>query len=288
MRRLVFTVALAFALLLPLAVADTASGAARHDAYPLRVGSAGPRVCAGQWLLMGRRPGVYRSKRFQALKPGKPSCYFGRRTAAAVIQVKRELGYPKQYVRPVFGRTLHRYLTGEKARPLGYIARAARRHADEVRKQNAARLTYAARVIKLAQGELGCREFPDGSNYSRCIHKFQSITGAFRAPWCASFTQWLYWDSGFGTFADRSAGVFYIVGYGRSRGWLRTFPKPGWLVAFMDRRGHIGIVERVVKGGLWSIEGNASNRVLRRYHPLSNHRPKIYIEVPGLERPLPA
>lgn len=300
MRRLpLLLAALTLTVGLLLAAAGDASTRAptRHDAYPLKLTSAGPRVCAAQWLLMGRRPSVYRSKRFQTLERGRPSCYYGTRTAAAVVRMKRELGYPAAHLQPLFGRTLYRYLTGKQARPVGYIARAARRRADEVRERNAARLTYAARIIALAQRELGLgvREIPDGSNYdcygrgAPCrIRAYQAITGAFRAPWCVSFVQYLYWESGLGTFANRSAGVFYTVAYARARGWLRTAPKPGMIVNFMDRLGHQGLVERVVRGGIWSIEGNASNRVLRRYHPLSNYRPKIYIEVPGLQRAVPS
>jgi hypothetical protein len=202
--------------------------------------------------------------------------------------MKRQLGYPSEHLKPVFGRTLYRYLTGKQPRPLGYLARAARRQAVAVKPRSPAPQTFAARIVRLAQAELGCREIPDGSNYSLCIRKYQAITGAFRAPWCVSLVQYLYWESGLGTFANRSASVFYTVSYARSRGWLRTIPRPGMVVNFMDRLGHQGLVERVVAGGIWTIEGNASNRVLRRFHPLRNHRPKIYFEVPGLDRAVPA
>lgn len=275
--------AIALGVLLAPAAA-TAAAPARNDLYPLKLNSAGPRVCAAQWLLMGHRPSVYRAKRFQTLQRGKPSCYFGARTAAATVKMKRQLGYPAEHLQPVFGRTLYRYLTGKQPRPLGYLARAARRQAADVKPRSPAPQTFAARIVRLAQGEVGCREIPDGSNYSLCIRKYQAITGAFRAPWCVSFIQYLYWESGLGTFANRSASVFYTVAYARSRGWLRTIPKPGMVVSFMDRLGHQGLVERVVAGGIWTIEGNASNRVLRRFHPLRNNRPKIYFEVPGLDR----
>lgn len=254
-------------------------------------------MCDAQWLLGGHRPSVFRGD-WYALYKRAPSCYFGATTARLTVEMKRRLGFPKDAQTPRFGRDLYEILTGRRARPIGYVVRAARVRAAalEDARRRAQANTYAAKVVRVAGAELARNvyERPDGSNYdcdwpyAPCrIAAYQSVTGAYRAPWCASFTQWVYRQAGMGTFANRSAGVFYIVGYARSRGWLRTAPKPGYLVAFVDRLGHIGLVERVVPGGIYSIEGNASNRVLRRYHPLANERPKVYIAIPGLDRHLP-
>jgi hypothetical protein len=237
-------------------------------------------------LAAGNKPSVYRGKQFAPLKGGKPNCYFGPRTATAVVKLKRALGYPDHLLTPRADRHLVEILTGKRARPVGYVARAARRQAALVKARNPIAGTYAERVIQLARRELGCEEW-GGTNNSTCVRRYQYYTGAYYAPWCVSFTQAIYSWAGVGTFANRSAGVFYVVGYARQRGWLRSQPKPGYLVAFMDRLGHIGIVERVTSSGFYSIEGNASNRVLRRWHPFSNHRPKVYIAVPGIDRRLP-
>lgn len=279
-----FVLAALLGMVFMVAAAD---GAARNDVYPLRIGDAGPRVCDAQWLLMGRRPSVYRGRRYVKLRPGKPSCYFGRRTRTATVRMKAELGFPTSQLNGVFTRDVYLILRGRKARPLSFIARAADRQAAEVEAARAKLDTYASRIVRIAAGEVGCREI--GWNYAPCITKFQAVTGAYRAPWCVSFAQWVYVRAGLGTFANRSAGVFYVRDYARARGWLRTVPKPGFLVAFGDRLGHMGIVERVGRGYYVTVEGNASDQVLRRTHPLVSPRPQIYIEVPGvLSSPVPA
>lgn len=265
---------------------STAVSVIRHDSFPLRYRSAGPRVCDAQWLLMGKRPSVYRDRRFVKLTPGRPSCYYGLRTVRATRALRSELGFPAGSLDAGWTLYLKEVVTGEKKRPLSYVQRAADRQASEVAAAKAKLDTYAARVVRVARGQIGCRE--TSWNYAACIAKFQAVTGAYRAPWCVSFAQWVYVQAGLGTFANRSAGVFYVRDYGRARGWLRAVPKPGYLVAFGDRLGHMAIVESVGNGSYTTIEGNASDQVLRRVHPLRSSRPQVYVEVPGILAQVPA
>jgi len=255
------------------------------DPRLLHQGSRGERVRGLQWLLGGHRPSKFRIATF----PHKPNGLFGKRTASAVVEMKRRLGWPADELKPVAGDDVVDILTGKRARPIGYLRRAtARLAADKQIRADRASTACAKRLIALERGELGVHEQPWGSNDGARVRVYQAVTGAFHAPWCASFQMWALklarlafpktaWS---GAIADNSAGVFYIVGWARSHGWLRALPKPGYLVAFVDRLGHVGLVERVSKSGITSLEGNASDAVRERFHPFGR-RPMVFVRVPG-------
>lgn len=141
-------------------------------------------------------------------------------------------------------------------------------------------------VLKTARSFLGIVE-ATGHNDGAAVHDVQSTTGAYNAPWCASLVQTVLKRSGVGTYADDSAGVFYILGYARKHGDERDAPLPGRLVAFEEGGGHIGIVETVNGDGTYNtIEGNYNNRCERvRRHLGANHA--RFIEVPGMVRMKP-
>lgn len=259
MRRLTLLVCL-LCLATP-ALADAA------DRYPLHVGSTGPRVAGLKWMMGGHRPSAYRGIRCAT---ASPKYYYGRITGQCVKRAKYRMGFPLKVVNRVAGRDFVEMLKGDRARPRGYVARARARARAVVDMP-----PWAPTLIRIARGELGVAE--TSWNYSWRIAQYQSTTGAYHAPWCVSFQQWVRVVSGYGSIANRSAGVFYVVSWSSNRGLLRAKPRPGYLVAFMDRLGHIGLVEKVTRYGFWSIEGNASNRVLERYHSYGL-RPVRYIE----------
>jgi hypothetical protein len=270
------------------AIAFFSPAASARAAPPLlKQGATGQRVAGLQWLLSGGRPSAYGGVR--TLSRADVDGHFGQRTADAVVEMKRRLGWPDAALKPVAGRDLFEILTGKRARPLGWINRATKRLAAEKEiTADRASTDCARQLIATEQAEIGVHEIPDGSNDSPRIRVYQSVTGAFRAPWCASFQMWALRVArlGFpktawaGAIADDSAGVFYIVQWARAHGWLRATPKPGYLVAFVDHLGHIGLVERVFYSGFNSLEGNASNQVLRRFHPFGG-RPTVFIRIPG-------
>jgi hypothetical protein len=288
---LLLSIAVAFAATLAFAPSQASPGPVSALGTPaslLQLGSAGPRVAGLQWLLGGHRPSAYLGV---STYQGKPTGAFDEPTAAAVVAMKKRLGFPR--LEPVAGRDLLEILTGKRARPLGYLVRATRLLAEE--KQIAADsepTRCANRLIDVERSQLGVHEVPLGSNDGPQVHAYQEATGAYRAAWCASFQAWAYrlthvgfpssWDGFIGATRSDSAGVFAIVRNAQARGWLRAKPRPGFLVAFMDRLGHIGLVERVFYSGILSIEGNASDSVLRRWHPYGS-RPVVYIAIPGCD-----
>lgn len=53
-------------------------------------------------------------------------------------------------------------------------------------------LTFGQKVMRVATSQVGVREYPPASNAGPRVHDYQSVTGAYNAPWCASFVSWCY------------------------------------------------------------------------------------------------
>lgn len=53
-------------------------------------------------------------------------------------------------------------------------------------------LSFGQKVMRVATAQVGVREYPPSSNTGPQVTKFQSVTGAYKAPWCASFVSWCY------------------------------------------------------------------------------------------------
>jgi hypothetical protein len=50
--------------------------------------------------------------------------------------------------------------------------------------------TFRVKVFRVAHGELGVQEVPLGSNTGPRVRVYQSVTKAYKQPWCASFASW--------------------------------------------------------------------------------------------------
>jgi hypothetical protein len=243
-----------------------ASGVSAATAKPLqhealRLGDHGPRVKDIQWLLSGHKPSVYRN----SIHPygGKITGRYDLRTQRAVRAAKYQLGYPMRSVDGRAGHQLSQFLLGRRARPLSWIGVVSTRRHSAIAGQTAC----SRREVTLAVSQLGAHEVPWHSNRGPRVHVYQHVTGAYGLPWCASFVQWVLLNSGVGTIANRSAGVFYIVNWAHQHTMLHSVPKPGALVAYLSQLGHIGVVEKVTKTGFFTIEGNSGDAVRRRFHP---------------------
>ncbi len=144
-------------------------------------------------------------------------------------------------------------------------------------------MTPVAKLLAWYEKEVGTKEEPLGSNRGQRVHYYQSSTGAYNAAWCVSFLQKGLQALGIPRLADRTAGVFYLVGWARKHGLTRSVPKMGYFVAFMHGQGHIGIVKNVYKNGSFrTIEGNATNRVRGdRVYPKNGAY--AFVKVPGVD-----
>jgi hypothetical protein len=133
--------------------------------------------------------------------------------------------------------------------------------------------TPAARMVAMAQAEVGQAEQPPGSNNSPRIAQYRSATAGAPGPgpWCAYFTSWLARGAGV-PVGDQGQGfgsVDALYAWAQKSGRAIPAstgqdPRPGDLIVWDE---HIGIVESVLPDGrIQTIEGNSSDRVSRRVH----------------------
>jgi len=137
--------------------------------------------------------------------------------------------------------------------------------------------TPAARMVAMAQAEVGQAEQPPGSNNSPRIAQYRSATAGAPGPgpWCAYFTSWLARGAGV-PVGDQGQGfgsVDALYAWAQRTGRAQpngpgVVPRPGDLIVFHE---HIGIVEGVLPDGrIQTIEGNSSDRVSRNVHGTSD------------------
>jgi hypothetical protein len=148
--------------------------------------------------------------------------------------------------------------------------------ADGVAGASALSGTYApdgdspgARIVAIAESQLGQTEQPPGSNESPAIAQYRSATaGAVPgAPWCAYFASWVANQAGepIGESGQGAGGVSEVWSWAQSSGRAiangpGVVPKPGDLIVFGDE--HVGIVKDVLPNGqIQTIEGNYENKV---------------------------
>jgi hypothetical protein len=292
------------AVIAALAVLASVFAPAAHaaDQLPLHIGSSGPRVCGLKWMISGphgHRPNVFtkiQGTYTGALCPTRNAGYLGKPAGAAIFAYKYRLGYPAKWnskTRPVAGPYFFALLRGTKLRPPAWVALAASR----VTAIEPGATELALKVKALLLSQLGVQEQPLGSNRGPRISyavgsspSYQSATGAYGLAWCVSTQQWALQQAGYGTFADRTAGVYYAVDWAQQRNWLGAKAKVGALVAFItyDRAGrrvpgtgHIGFVAKVTASGFAYIAGNDANGVHERYIDFGA-RPYAFIYLPGV------
>ena len=126
-----------------------------------------------------------------------------------------------------------------------------------------------ARIVAIAETQLGQTEQPPGSNESPAIAEYRSATeGAIPgAPWCAYFASWVARQAGepLGSQGQGLGAVSDIWSWAQSTGRAvpngpGVVPKPGDLIVFGDE--HVGIVRDVLPSGqIQTIEGNYENKV---------------------------
>jgi len=126
-----------------------------------------------------------------------------------------------------------------------------------------------ARIVAVAESQLGQTEQPPGSNESPAIAQYRSATaGAMPgAPWCAYFASWAAREAGepIGALGQGAGSVAEVWSWAQSSGRAiangpGVVPQPGDLIVFGDE--HVGIVRYVLPSGqIQTIEGNYENKV---------------------------
>ncbi len=138
----------------------------------------------------------------------------------------------------------------------------------------------AGRVIASARGELGVRE-ATGNNDGVPAQRYSF---GQNEAWCANFVSWNFRQAGAQLPGNQDAigscdtmarelakrGALFQKGQGTPQpGDIIFFGKPGDLT-------HVGIVQRVENGQVYTIEGNSGNRVAERSYPLDSPRIMSY------------
>lgn len=125
-----------------------------------------------------------------------------------------------------------------------------------------------AAVCAYAHELVGIHEVPPHSNrgpvqqHAAGVTVIQSSTGAYGAPWCVSTVQYIWRQVLGSTWANRTAGVYYLIAYARSHGAVIPHPLPGCAVGYEIGAGHAGTVVEVHADGTFdAVEGNHSDRV---------------------------
>ncbi len=100
----------------------------------------------------------------------------------------------------------------------------------------------------------------------------------YRVEWCAAFISWLANELGYlNTLIPKTASVPTMVRWFRANGQLqrKTYePKPGEIIFFdwnVDGHpDHVGLVEKVENGRIYTIEGNSKDECKRRDYPITS------------------
>lgn len=120
---------------------------------------------------------------------------------------------------------------------------------------------YRKDALEIAKGEVGVKESPPNSNDGPRVREYQKTTGAYRAPWCASFVHWAFEKAGFKIDNALPAYVPSVEQWLRAHNWVVSHPAPGDIVIYNWDGGpsdHMGIVSRVGEAHFEAVEGNTS------------------------------
>lgn len=133
-------------------------------------------------------------------------------------------------------------------------------------------------ILNRAISEVGVTEYPPNSNkvkYNTWYYG-KEVSGA-PYPWCMTFIQWIFKDSGLLPIKTASCSALYNEF--KKRGQIVTNPEPGDIVFFKWNTSnypcqHVGLVLSVGGSAIISIEGNTSinsndngGSVMRRSRP---------------------
>lgn len=137
------------------------------------------------------------------------------------------------------------------------------------------------RALNMARSQLGVRE-ATGNNDGLPSQRYMN---GRREPWCANFVAWSFRQTGNPLPGNQRslASVQYMEDQMKAKNkWFRrgaAQPKPGDVIFFANRGAsdkgpgrHVGIVEKVENGRVYTVEGNSGNGVKRRSYSVNDPR----------------
>lgn len=122
-----------------------------------------------------------------------------------------------------------------------------------------------AEWIKIAQGQIGVRENPIGSNSGKQVEAYLNSVGLGKGyAWCMAFVYWCVLQAciraGVKTQLKRTGGVRDQYIYCKKI--VVKEPKAGdiFIIVYPNGTGHAGFVEKVLPNGqIQTIEGNTND-----------------------------
>ena len=137
-----------------------------------------------------------------------------------------------------------------------------------------------AHIVELAGQQLGN---VGGEKFWSWYEIHNNLGFYRRMEWCCVFVSWLRYQTGYlqageiPMFPNVSKGVAFYKNRGKWQG-KHYVPSPGDVIFFdlmlSDRAYHVGMVEKVANGRVYTIEGNYNDMVARRSYPIGS--PYIY------------
>jgi len=142
--------------------------------------------------------------------------------------------------------------------------------------------TLAELVLEIAVSQVGVKEQPLGSNDGPQVRQYlQRAGGNVGDPWCMAFAYWCTDEAakqlGVPNPLIKTPGVMdqWNRTKARKQPPRRQLIKPGdiFIMSFDHGKGHTGIVEKVVDGLLYTVEGNTNDDGSREgYEVARRHR----------------
>ena len=132
-------------------------------------------------------------------------------------------------------------------------------------------INYIDRIISMAEEEIGYRE---GSNNDT---KYGTWYGLPNEAWCAMFVSWCAYQAGISTniipkYASCRIGREWFESRGQFGYKGEYTPKPGDIIFFLSAgASHTGLVIACEGNTVYTIEGNTSNMVAKRYYSLDKN-----------------
>lgn len=153
--------------------------------------------------------------------------------------------------------------------------------------------SHAQKIVEKAVSQLGTAEATGKNDGAPAIN----YAGGRQEPWCAHFVAWCYREAGQPIPGDivpslkranPLASVQHMERVFREHDWMLVDPAPGDVVFFRTRMKsdpnrygrHCGIVETVSQYEIGTVEGNTSNRVMRRKYARKSEAITGYGRIP--------
>lgn len=122
----------------------------------------------------------------------------------------------------------------------------------------------AKKTLAVAITQIGVEEIPKNSNAGPAVEKYLKSVGLGKGyAWCMAFMYWCTKEAsiqlGIANPLFKTAGVLAM--YNKERDLVVTEPQPGdlFIMDFGKGQGHTGVVEKVEKNIIHTIEGNTND-----------------------------